>query len=179
MLWRHRGFSALPRSTRDVVFSRQLSNPAAGEFKDYYISITKDTIFRDKPISESRKTNTMALLHGPWTLEVLNQCRCSVEVFKVVPEDIVEELYGMIGGVPGYFLEKPKDVLNLIPGDTAGAKKSAYARVLHAINLVRTPLRMMQCFEQGKDSSRLLHRWPTDDHQDFRGSQWKRQRSGE
>ncbi|KAG0247513.1 hypothetical protein BG011_001367 [Mortierella polycephala] len=108
---------------------------------------------------------------APWTLEELKRCRSAVEGFKVVPEDLMEELYRIIGGVPRFVLETPMKVLNLGPGDTTGAKKSACARVLQAIDLVRAPLRLMQCFEQGEESpwysSHLLHRWPTEDHKDF------------
>ncbi|KAG0195610.1 hypothetical protein BGX28_001002 [Mortierella sp. GBA30] len=136
------------------------------------ISASPKTLFSElNQYQEVDKRVPWRYYMAPWTLEELKQCRCSVEGFHVVPEDIVEELYGMIGGVPRYVLEKPKDVLNLDPSDTADAKKSACARVLQAIDVVRDPLRMMQCFEQGKESlehsSRLLHRWPTHDHKDF------------
>ncbi|KAF8923403.1 hypothetical protein BGZ58_002990, partial [Dissophora ornata] len=109
---------------------------------------------------------------APWTLEELEQCRCGVERFQVVPENLMEELYDKIGGVPRYVLEKPKGVLSSDPSDIDRARKMAYARVLQAIHEVRDPQKMMQCFEQGKESleysSHLLHRWPTDDHHDFR-----------
>ncbi|KAF9110773.1 hypothetical protein BGX30_007868, partial [Mortierella sp. GBA39] len=66
---------------------------------------------------------------------------------------------------------KPKDVLSLDPNDCAGAKKSAYEIVRLAIKSVKEPLKMMQCFREGKDSlefsSRLLHRWPSDDYKNF------------
>ncbi|KAG0285085.1 hypothetical protein BGZ98_005664, partial [Dissophora globulifera] len=109
---------------------------------------------------------------APWTLEELERCWGGVEGFKVVPKNLMEELYGMIGGVPRYVLEKPMAVLNLNPSDTTGAKERAFERVRQAIDFVQTPLRMMQCFEQGRESlehsSRLLHRWPTADHNNFR-----------
>ncbi|KAF9176296.1 hypothetical protein BGZ50_001118, partial [Haplosporangium sp. Z 11] len=58
-----------------------------------------------------------------WMLEELEWCRCSVEGFKVVPKNLLEEFYDMVGGVPRYVLEKPMKVLNLDPGDTAGAEE--------------------------------------------------------
>ncbi|KAI8597375.1 hypothetical protein EDD21DRAFT_310905 [Dissophora ornata] len=120
------------------------------------ISASPKTLFSEwNQYQEVDKRVPWRYYMAPWTLDELKHCRHSVKGFHIVPEDIVEELYGKIGGVPRYVLEKPKDVLNFDPSGTDDAKKNA----------------MMQCFEQGKESlrhsSRLLHRWPTDDHGDF------------
>ncbi|KAK5829403.1 hypothetical protein F5H01DRAFT_330146 [Linnemannia elongata] len=108
---------------------------------------------------------------APWVLEELERCRGDVKGFQAVTKEFMEELYDLVGGVPRYVLEKPKDVLSLAPDDYVGAKKRAYERVRLALDPIKDPLRMMQCFRQGRDSleysSRLLHRWPSDDHQDF------------
>ncbi|KAG0246080.1 hypothetical protein BG011_002565, partial [Mortierella polycephala] len=135
------------------------------------ISVSPKTLYSEmNQYQEIDKRVPWRYYMAPWTLEELEQCRSGVEGFKVIPKNLMEELYGMIGGVPRYVLEKPMDVLNLNPSNTAGAKKSACARVWQAIDFVRAPLRMMQCFE-GKESleysSRLLHRWPTDGHEGF------------
>ncbi|KAF9188894.1 hypothetical protein BGZ51_000232 [Haplosporangium sp. Z 767] len=110
---------------------------------------------------------------APWTLEELERCWCSVEAFKVVPKNLMKELYGMVGGVPIYVLERPMKALSLNPGNIASAKESACERVLQAIDSVRASTMMrVPCFEKEKESlehnNRLVHRWPTDDHRGFR-----------
>ncbi|KAF9943665.1 hypothetical protein BGZ72_003579, partial [Mortierella alpina] len=45
---------------------------------------------------------------APWDLEELKKCWTCVADFKVVPLEIVEELYARIGGVPRYVLQWPR-----------------------------------------------------------------------
>ncbi|KAH7038616.1 hypothetical protein BKA57DRAFT_539669 [Linnemannia elongata] len=78
---------------------------------------------------------------APWVLEELERCRGDIRDFQAVTKEFMEELYDLVGGVPRYVLEKPKDILSFDPDDYAGAKK--------------------------KVSGHLLHRWPSDDHNDF------------
>ncbi|KAG0060478.1 hypothetical protein BGZ92_006698, partial [Podila epicladia] len=64
-------------------------------------------------------------------------------------------------------------MLSLNPHDVKGAEESALKRLEQAFNNVKNPIDMMQYFSQGKDtlefSSRLIHRWPSDDkHSKFR-----------
>jgi hypothetical protein len=48
----------------------------------------------------------------------------------------------------------------------------ACERLEHALDRAKEPVTLMQCFAQGKDtldiSSRLIHRWPINDHRKFR-----------
>ncbi|KAG0007224.1 hypothetical protein BGZ82_005605, partial [Podila clonocystis] len=60
---------------------------------------------------------------APWKLEELERCRGDIKSFHVVTKEFMEQLYDLIGGVPRYVLEKPKDVLTLDPDDYTGAKK--------------------------------------------------------
>ncbi|KAF9427355.1 hypothetical protein BGZ76_002369 [Entomortierella beljakovae] len=52
------------------------------------------------------------------------------------------------------------------------ARVAAYSRVKQAIDLVKNPHRLLQYFEQARESlqhsGRLLHRWPTEDHRGYR-----------
>ncbi|KAK5796922.1 hypothetical protein F5H01DRAFT_401352, partial [Linnemannia elongata] len=68
---------------------------------------------------------------------------------RVVPLEAVEELYSKIGGVPRYVLRWPMKVLKLSPDDLDSAKVTASKESLDF-------------------SSRLIHRWPTNDHRNFR-----------
>ncbi|KAF9370891.1 hypothetical protein BGX21_005360 [Mortierella sp. AD011] len=109
---------------------------------------------------------------APWTLEELEVCRKTVRAYeKRVSKTFLKELYNMIGGVPRYVLERPKDVLDLDQFDHRLAKQTAYERVQRALDNIKDPLVLMQYFAQGKDSlvysSRLLHRWPKQDHNTF------------
>ncbi|KAF8922917.1 hypothetical protein BGZ47_005225, partial [Haplosporangium gracile] len=58
------------------------------------------------------------------------------------------------------------------PNDLQGAKDKALERLVKALHKVNDPVTLMQFFSQGRDtlefSSRLIHRWPTDDHENFR-----------
>ncbi|KAK5809682.1 hypothetical protein F5H01DRAFT_415626 [Linnemannia elongata] len=109
---------------------------------------------------------------APWTLEELTVCRASVVNFEVVPLEAVEELYLKIGGVPRYVLEMPMTALDRRPDDLQRAKAKALERLVKALHKVNDPVTLMQFFSQGRDtlefSSRLIHCWPTDDHENFR-----------
>ncbi|KAK5796966.1 hypothetical protein F5H01DRAFT_418780 [Linnemannia elongata] len=109
---------------------------------------------------------------APWSLEELKKCRISVVGFEVVPLEAVEELYSKIGGVPRYVLERPMQNLSLRPNDLERAKVMACERLEQALDRVKDPVMLMQYFSQGRDtldfSSRLIHRWPMDDHDTFR-----------
>ncbi|KAK5796982.1 hypothetical protein F5H01DRAFT_401214 [Linnemannia elongata] len=109
---------------------------------------------------------------APWSLEELKKCRISVVGFEVVPLEAVEELYSKIGGVPRYVLERPMQNLSLRPNDLERAKVMACERLEQALDRVKDPVILMQYFSQGRDtldfSSRLIHRWPMDDHDTFR-----------
>lgn len=72
----------------------------------------------------------------PWVLEELERCRGNIRDFHAVTKEFMEELCVLVGGVPRYVLEKPKDVLSLDSDDYVGAKKSAYERVRLAIDSV-------------------------------------------
>jgi hypothetical protein len=52
------------------------------------------------------------------------------------------------------------------------ARLAAYNRVKQAIEFVKNPQRLLQYFEQARESlqqsGRLLHRWPTEDHRSYR-----------
>ncbi|KAH7053616.1 hypothetical protein BKA57DRAFT_257103 [Linnemannia elongata] len=108
----------------------------------------------------------------PWNLEELTLCRTNVTSFQVVPLETMEDLYAKIGGVPRYVLERPMKELNLHPDDLDSAKTMACERLGQALDRVKDPVMLMQFFSQGKDtldiSSRLIHRWPSDDHRTFR-----------
>ncbi|KAG0076645.1 hypothetical protein BGZ90_008382 [Linnemannia elongata] len=108
---------------------------------------------------------------APWVLEELERCRGDIRDFQAVTKEFMEELYDLVGGVPRYVLEKPKDILSFDPDNYAGAKKRVYEHVRLAIDFVKDPLKMMQYFRQVSDSlevsGHLLHRWPSDDHNDF------------
>lgn len=137
------------------------------------ISVSPKTLYSEvDQYQEIDKRVPWRYYMAPWILEELEQCRGEIRGFQAVSKEFMEQLYDLIGGVPRYVLEKPKDVLSLDPDDLAGAKDSAYERVRQAIDSVKDPLKLMQCFRQGKDSlefsSRLLHRWPSDDHKNFR-----------
>ncbi|KAK5796974.1 hypothetical protein F5H01DRAFT_327529 [Linnemannia elongata] len=92
--------------------------------------------------------------------------------FEVVPLEAVEELYSKIGGVPRYVLRWPMKVLKLSPDDLDSAKVTACERLEQALKTVKDPVTLMQYFSQAKESldfsSRLIHRWPTNDHRNFR-----------
>ncbi|KAH7054925.1 hypothetical protein BKA57DRAFT_489755 [Linnemannia elongata] len=107
-----------------------------------------------------------------WTLEELTVCRASVVNIEVVPLEAVEELYLKIGGVPRYVQEMPMTALDRRPDDLQRAKAKALERLVKALHKVNDPVTLMQFFSQGRDtlefSSRLIHRWPTDDHENFR-----------
>ncbi|KAH7053022.1 hypothetical protein BKA57DRAFT_534145 [Linnemannia elongata] len=87
----------------------------------------------------------------PRDLEELKKCRSSVVGFEVVPSKVR---------------------LSLHPNDLERAKVMACERLEQALDRVKDPVTLMQCFSQGKDtldiSSRLIHRWPIDDHDTFR-----------
>ncbi|KAG0280680.1 hypothetical protein BGZ96_001467 [Linnemannia gamsii] len=108
---------------------------------------------------------------APWTLEELTVCRASVVNFEVVPLEAVEELYLKIGGVPRYVLEMPMTALDRRPDDLQRAKAKALERLVKALHKVNDPVTLMHFFSQGRDtlefSSRLIHRWPTGDHENF------------
>ncbi|ORZ08232.1 hypothetical protein BCR41DRAFT_147034 [Lobosporangium transversale] len=116
---------------------------------------------------------------APWELDELKECRDKVEAFHMVPEDFMEHLYEMIGGVPRYVLEVPRKELDFYsPEDRckkkvrAVAESSALERVNQALDNIKDPMKILQYFEQAKDSqcysSHLLHRYPTKDHRGFR-----------
>ncbi|KAF9140206.1 hypothetical protein BGX20_007564, partial [Mortierella sp. AD010] len=77
----------------------------------------------------------------------------------------------MIGGVPRYVLETPKEVLDLNRSDQRLARERAYERVKRALDNIKDPLVLIQYLAQGKDSleysGRLLHRWPKHHHHTF------------
>ncbi|KAG0284798.1 hypothetical protein BGZ98_005790, partial [Dissophora globulifera] len=145
-------------------------NPQLGRARTI-ISASPKTLYAEKNFQDVDKEVAWRYYMAPWELEELERCRIGVEGFNVVSEDLVEELFRMIGGVPRYVLQRPMKVLENQPNDTTQAKKSAFERVQLAIDFVKDPQMMMQCFAQGKESlqhsSRLLHRWPTGDHNDF------------
>jgi hypothetical protein len=62
--------------------------------------------------------------------------------------------------------------LNFTPDDLDRAKAMACERLEQALERVKDPVMLMQYFSQGKDtlefSSRLIHRWPVNDHGTFR-----------
>ena len=145
-------------------------NPKLGRARTI-ISASPKTLYAEKNFKDVDKEVAWRYYMAPWKLEELEQCRIGVEGFNVVSKDLLEELFRMIGGVPRYVLKRPMKVLEICPNDTTHAKKSAFERVGLAIDFVKDPQMMMQCLAQGKESlqhsSRLLHRWPTDDHSDF------------
>ncbi|KAF9154103.1 hypothetical protein BGX21_004720 [Mortierella sp. AD011] len=81
---------------------------------------------------------------APWKLPELEECRSGIGDFGVISEDFLKELYRLIGGVPRYVLEKPKNVLSLAPNNLTRAMKNAYERVQHALDNIRDPLKLMQ-----------------------------------
>lgn len=58
------------------------------------------------------------------------------------------------------------------PDDLQRAKAKALERLVKALHKVNDPVTLMQFFSQGRNtlefSSCLIHRWPTDDHENFR-----------
>ncbi|KAK3811666.1 MAG: hypothetical protein J3R72DRAFT_69794 [Linnemannia gamsii] len=141
------------------------------------ISVSPKTLFSEaQQYQDIDKEVEWRYYMAPWSLEELKMCWARVEGFQVVPLDMAEELYSMIGGVPRYVLEKPMKVLNRLHNDRFNdhrrAKDEACERLVQALDKVKDPVMLMQCFSHGKDSlefsSRLIHRWPTDDHSSFR-----------
>ena len=99
----------------------------------------------------------------PWEFDELSKCRESVNIYRVVPMKLMEELYIKIGGVPRYVLQFP--MLALYRGDTVSdAEEFAYYRIKCAIDQVKDVSKLLQSFSQARESlnysSRLLHYWP-------------------
>ncbi|KAK5809561.1 hypothetical protein F5H01DRAFT_415530 [Linnemannia elongata] len=136
------------------------------------ISASPETLFSEaQQYQDVDKRVEWRYYMAPWTLEELTVCRASVVNFEVVPLEAVEELYLKIGGVPRYVLEMPMTALNRRPDDLQRAKAKALERLVKALHKVNDPVTLMQFFSQGRDTlefSRLIHCWPTDDHENFR-----------
>ncbi|KAK5809644.1 hypothetical protein F5H01DRAFT_415593 [Linnemannia elongata] len=136
------------------------------------ISASPETLFSEaQQYQDVDKRVEWRYYMAPWTLEELTVCRASVVNFEVVPLEAVEELYLKIGGVPRYVLEMPMTALNRRPDDLQRAKAKALERLVNALHKVNDPVTLMQFFSQGRDTlefSRLIHCWPTDDHENFR-----------
>ncbi|ORZ04326.1 hypothetical protein BCR41DRAFT_425991 [Lobosporangium transversale] len=101
-----------------------------------------------------------------------------VEAFQKVPDGFMEHLYDLIGGVPRYVLEAPQEELRKYSAEDrckekvrAKAEKRALGRIQQALDNLQDPMKILQHFEQAKDSlcysSHLLHRYPTEDHEGF------------
>ncbi|KAF8964311.1 hypothetical protein BGZ46_000795 [Entomortierella lignicola] len=134
-------------------------------------SVSPKTLFSESNLyQEVVKRVVWTYYMAPWELDELRTCRNMVGAFQNIPEDFMEHLYDLIGGVPRYVLEKPGNKLRF-NGSRESAEIEAYSRVKAALDNLSDPLRLLQYFEQAKDSlqfsSRLLHRYPTEDHQGF------------
>ncbi|KFH63328.1 hypothetical protein MVEG_10738 [Podila verticillata NRRL 6337] len=136
------------------------------------VSVSPKTLFSEDSYLDIDKDVAWRYYMAPWNLEELKKCRSCVEDLKVVPLQVVEELYSRIGGVPRYVLARPKKELRLYPNNLEGAKEKSCERLVQALGRVEDPVMMMQLFVQGKDSldfsSRLVHRWPKEDHRSLR-----------
>ncbi|KAG0290730.1 hypothetical protein BGZ98_003305 [Dissophora globulifera] len=103
---------------------------------------------------------------APWDLPELEKCRAIAKSFNVLKPEFVEMLYVKMGGIPRYVLRSPSIVLQRDPTDIANAENEAYRRVKEAIDRVKEPDMLLECFAHGRDSlefsSRILHRWPKD-----------------
>ncbi|KAF9926042.1 hypothetical protein BGZ65_007461 [Modicella reniformis] len=166
-------------------------NPSAN-FAKTIISVSPKTLNSESKYRElDKREDFMKYYMAPWKLDELEMCRGNVKDFEVITSDFMSELYSSIGGVPRYVLQKPRAVLigalndkdKHKDNDNDGAmkiendikveaKEVAYSRVKVALENIKAPQKMMQCFEEGKDSleysSRLLHRWPLDgEHSTF------------
>ncbi|KAK5797017.1 hypothetical protein F5H01DRAFT_373560 [Linnemannia elongata] len=147
-------------------------DPILGRAKTV-ISASPKTLFSEaRQFKDVEKEVTWRYYMAPWHLEELQKCWASVTSFEVVPLEAVEELYSKIGGVPRYVLRWPMKVLKLSPDDLDSAKVTACERLEQALKTVQDPVTLMQYFSQAKESldfsSRLIHRWPTNDHRNFR-----------
>ncbi|KAK5796882.1 hypothetical protein F5H01DRAFT_327609 [Linnemannia elongata] len=166
----------------DIIVDKFENNrPCTGNEVEKHIIVTAKTVISASPktlFSEARqfkdveKEVTWRYYMAPWHLEELQKCWASVTSFEVVPLEAVEELYSKIGGVPRYVLRWPMKVLKLSPDDLDSAKVTACERLEQALKTVKDPVTLMQYFSQAKESldfsSRLIHRWPTNDHRNFR-----------
>ncbi|KAF9368438.1 hypothetical protein BGX21_006583 [Mortierella sp. AD011] len=108
---------------------------------------------------------------SPWTLNELETCRSKIKFFEVVDYNFMEVLYFRMGGVPRYVLQTPADILSNDENAVEAAEKAACSRVNEAIETVEDAAKLLQCFAQGMESKefsgRILHRWPTADHNSF------------
>ncbi|KAI8599790.1 hypothetical protein EDD21DRAFT_151048 [Dissophora ornata] len=137
------------------------------------IAASPKTLFSGaNPYQDVDKDVAWRYYMAPWSLEELTTCRTSVADFNVVPFEMMEELYSRIGGIPRYVLARPMKELGLSPSNLQVVIERSSERLVHALDNVDDPVKMMQLFAQGKDSldfsSRLVHRWPVGDHRTFR-----------
>ncbi|KAF9198323.1 hypothetical protein BGZ49_000879 [Haplosporangium sp. Z 27] len=135
-------------------------------------SVSPKTLFSESNLyQEIVKRVVWTYYMAPWELDELRQCRRMVHAFNIVSEKFMVELYNLIDGVPRYVLEKPGNQLHFDKKDLDTARKEACSRVEAALANLNNPLRLLQYFEQAKDSlqysSRLLHRRPIGNHRHF------------
>ncbi|KAI8351411.1 hypothetical protein B0O80DRAFT_118020 [Mortierella sp. GBAus27b] len=137
---------------------------------------------------------------APWELDELEKCRSKITNFKVVKQEFLEKLYAKIGGIPRYVLQAPSielgrnmEATETDVGDKAEkgayrrvedeadmeayrraedkAEMEAYRRVKGAVESVKEPHELLECFADGRDSpefsGRILHRWPNAAHDDY------------
>ncbi|KAI9233715.1 MAG: hypothetical protein BYD32DRAFT_118635 [Podila humilis] len=114
------------------------------------VSVSPKTLFSEDSYQDIDKDVAWRYYMAPWNLEELKKCRSCVEDFKVVPLQVVEELYLRIGGVPRYVLARPKKELRLYPNNLEGAREKSCERLVQALGRVEDPVMMMQLFVQGK-----------------------------
>ena len=132
------------------------------------ISASPKTLFDYK---EVMKEVVWSYYLAPWNKDELDKCRSQISEFSRITPEFMDSLYDKIGGIPRYVLQKPFESLVLFPDDLDRAEGEAYGLIQKAIDQVTDATVYIQCFSKAEDSlaisSRILHRWPTDDHRDF------------
>ncbi|KAF9087871.1 hypothetical protein BGX27_002839 [Mortierella sp. AM989] len=153
-------------------------NPALSVARSIY-SISPETL-EAKMYDNVAKETSKYYYMSPWRTKELTSCREKVEYFNVVTQPFMEELFLKMGGVPRFILQVLANVLDpyknateeVIQSAMVKARRKAYSRVDSAIKTVQDPANLLQCFAQGMESKEfsdhILHRWPTDDHEEYR-----------
>ncbi|KAK3806776.1 MAG: hypothetical protein J3Q66DRAFT_375100 [Benniella sp.] len=120
---------------------------------------------------EVKKEVVWSYYLAPWNKHELDKCRSQISTFGKITSEFMDSLYDKIGGIPRYVLQKPSESLGLFPDELGRAEREAYGLIQRAIDQVTDATVYIQCFSKAEDSlaisSRILHRWPTDDHSDF------------
>ncbi|KAF9952932.1 hypothetical protein BGZ65_004977, partial [Modicella reniformis] len=135
------------------------------------IAASPKTLYSNTLYKEVEKQVDRRYYMAPWTLNELKECRNCVQMYSNITEDLLEELYSEIGGVPRYVLEKPMKVLKGDKTDIERARTAGLKRVKMALTTVTDPVKLMQCFSEEANSfdfsNRLIHSWPSLDHESF------------